>query len=546
MSGATLSISDSWYLPQPDEIAEPYYQAYATAFPDSTPREPSSFMGVTARVHAMVGFGLYLYQRSLADELMVDTARAWLPRHADQWGVPQLQAGYAIGRVILTGAGTVPAGIELVGGDGTQWITTAGGTFGPDGTLTVPAKAELPGASGNVAAGTELTVISAVLGLQNGVGVVGAGGLAGGTPVESVAAWRGRIQQRIRKRGRAGAVYDYVDWAEANGAASDGGGVNVVESWVGAGSVGVIFALPNPAGPDRLVPSPAQVAAMQAAIDQVRPVTAQVIVLGAIPTPLPLTMALATDTVVNRANATSAAQAFIAANPIGGLLDHSRLEDAVLNATGSGVEISGAGRQCAAQPDADADDRRRHLGGLRVSRTAAQVLDGVTTLLPDGWAWDHDRASNTVRSFAPLADFAATFEGRAEAMLPESEPGTAAALLAAYERVLGPDTCMGDPSALTFDQRQRSAAARWTYAADVSIPGLIALAASYGAAITIAEVRRNCSGLLVAGTALCCHPEQFTWIVGLPATQVIPFTAGVSQAGDPLGKIVVNTAIECA
>ena len=180
-----------------------------------------------------------------------------------------------------------------------------------------------------------------------------------------------------------------------------------------------------------------------------------------------------------------------------------------------------------------------------MSRTADQVLDGITTLLPDGWAWDHDRASNTVRSFAPLADFAATFEARAEAMLPESEPGTARALLAAYERVLGPDTCLGDPATLTFGQRQASVSARWTYAADVSIPGLIALAASYGAAITITELRRNCAGRLKAGRPVRCHPQQFTWIVGLPRAQVIPFKAGGSKAGNPLGKIVRNTVVEC-
>ena len=180
-----------------------------------------------------------------------------------------------------------------------------------------------------------------------------------------------------------------------------------------------------------------------------------------------------------------------------------------------------------------------------MSRTVDQVMDGIATLLPDGWAWDHDRSSNTMRSFAPLADFAATFEARAEAMLPESEPESAQQLLPAYERVLGPDTCLGDPTTLTFTQRRQSASSRWTYAADVSIPGLIALAASYGVAITITELRRNCAGVMKAGRPVRCHPQQFTWLVGMPATQVIKFRAGASKAGDPIGKIVLNTLIEC-
>ena len=55
---------------------------------------------------------------------------------------------------------------------------------------------------------------------------------------------------------------------------------------------------------------------------------------------MPVTLALATDSVTNRALAQSAADAFIAGVAIGGLLDRSELEDAVLQACGCGVEIS--------------------------------------------------------------------------------------------------------------------------------------------------------------------------------------------------------------
>ena len=181
-----------------------------------------------------------------------------------------------------------------------------------------------------------------------------------------------------------------------------------------------------------------------------------------------------------------------------------------------------------------------------MSRTPDQVMDGIAgSLLPSGWAWDHDRASNTVKSFQPLADFAAAFEARAEAQLLEATPRTSEEMLPAYERVLGPDPCLGDPAVLTFGERRTSASARWITPGDASVPGLIALAASYGVAITITEVRRRPCGVLKCGQALVPHPQEFTFVVGLPAAQVVPFRMGVSKCGDPLGRIVRNTLVEC-
>ena len=181
-----------------------------------------------------------------------------------------------------------------------------------------------------------------------------------------------------------------------------------------------------------------------------------------------------------------------------------------------------------------------------MSRTSDQVMGGIAgNLLPDGWAWNHDMASNTMRSFRPLADFAAGFEAAAEAQLLEATPATAQRMLGAYERVLGPDPCLGDPATLTFGERRASASARWTMPADPSVPGLIALAAAYGVAITITEIRRRCCGVLRCGQALRGHPEQFCFIVSMPAARVRKFVCGRSRTGEPLGQIERNTQVEC-
>ena len=118
-------------------------------------------------------------------------------------------------------------------------------------------------------------------------------------------------------------------------------------------------------------------------------------------------------------------------------------------------------------------------------------------------------------------------------------------MLGAYERVLGPDPCLGDPATLTFDARRLSASARWITPGDPSVPGLIRLAVSYGVAITITEVRRNFAGVLRAGNPVRCHPEEFCFMVGMPAARVIHFRAGGSRAGEPIGQIETNTQIEC-
>ncbi len=181
-----------------------------------------------------------------------------------------------------------------------------------------------------------------------------------------------------------------------------------------------------------------------------------------------------------------------------------------------------------------------------MSRAPADVLDGIAgNLLPDGWAWNHDPSGNTVRSFTPLAEFAASFEAAAEAQTLEATPVTSEQMLTAYERVLGPDECLGDPALMTFDARRLSVSARWTTPADASIPGLVRLAAAYGVAITITEVRRNCCGVAVCGTPLVSNPQQFCWMVQMPAARVVTPVCGVARCGDPLGEIERNTQIEC-
>ena len=108
--------------------------------------------------------------------------------------------------------------------------------------------------------------------------------------------------------------------------------------------------MPNPAGGAPLVPTAAQVAAVQATVDAVRPITDQPVVIAGTPDIIAPTLALAKDTVANRALANAAFAAFLTTVPIGGLLDQSRLEDAIIQATNSGVELTSPAANVQAKP----------------------------------------------------------------------------------------------------------------------------------------------------------------------------------------------------
>lgn len=118
----------------------------------------------------------------------------------------------------------LPQGTYLVRGDGYVYQTTATGTVGAGGTVTVPATAVLPpidpvnnptgqGAAGNTAAATALTLQSAVLGVQSTGSAATA--FTGGADVESDDSLRNRMLLAYQQTAQGGAASDYIQWALA-------------------------------------------------------------------------------------------------------------------------------------------------------------------------------------------------------------------------------------------------------------------------------------------------------------------------------------------
>jgi uncharacterized protein YmfQ (DUF2313 family) len=160
-----------------------------------------------------------------------------------------------------------------------------------------------------------------------------------------------------------------------------------------------------------------------------------------------------------------------------------------------------------------------------MSRDPETVLDYLLSLSPAGEAMLlQDRDSQWAKWQKPLAAEISRFEGLADAMLAEANPGEAQYLLPDYQRVLGPDPYGRDSVALTLSDQQALALSRWTQRWGVRPADFVAFAASFGVLITITEYT-VLTAPFFANDFLTNNPTQFTWVVHMPAAVVEKLTA---------------------
>jgi uncharacterized phage protein gp47/JayE len=201
-------------------------------------------------------------------------------------------------------------------------------------TVTVTAAAA--GSAGNTPAGSQLTFATGIQGVLTTV-TVGAQMVAGNDD-ETDASLLSRLLFRIQNPPQGGCATDYVTWA------TNQPGVTrawVYPLWQGPGTVGVTFVMDGRAN---IFPLPADVAALQAALNVLAPVTATVIVFAPTPTPInPLIHLNLADTPAIRAAATTELADFVtqvaqpgavAGQPQQGTIILSQLDDAIGNAPG--------------------------------------------------------------------------------------------------------------------------------------------------------------------------------------------------------------------
>jgi uncharacterized phage protein gp47/JayE len=249
-----------------------------------------SVLGILAKVWAgplalIWGF----LGRYWSKQFFVDSAESpYLERRLAPYGIVPENAAPATGNVIFTGTSGVsipiPIGTIVQTQDGSiQYATLAAATM-TTGTVTVAVAATVGSSASNQPAGTILALYAAIAGV-NPAAIVDPSGLSGGADAETDTSLRTRGIARLAQPPQGGAWFDYVAWAKTV--------PGVTRVWVyplnrGAGTVDVTFVMD---GRTNIVPLSGDVANVQAALNNLRPVTANVLVWA--PTTAALTITIA-------------------------------------------------------------------------------------------------------------------------------------------------------------------------------------------------------------------------------------------------------------
>lgn len=306
-----------------------------TRLPGADARLRRSNLNVLARVHSGAAHGLYGYLEWLARQVIIDTADGdMLERHASIWGVERKAASPAVGNITVTGTNgaIVPADSTLARSDGAQYSTDAEATIA-GGTATIAVTAVDGGQAGNAAAASMLSFDTPIAGVS-ATATVGAGALTGGADIETDNDLRARLLARIQAPPHGGAQHDYIAWAlEVPG---------VTRAWVypaelGLGTITVRFVRDDDASP---IPDAGEVAAVQAYIDALRPVTADLTVVAPVAVPLNFTIDIVPDTAAIRAAIEAELRDLLlrAAEP-GATILLSHIREAISLATGENDHI---------------------------------------------------------------------------------------------------------------------------------------------------------------------------------------------------------------
>jgi uncharacterized phage protein gp47/JayE len=192
--------------------------------------------------------------------------------HGIVWGVPRLEGSVATGTLTVTGTNGVliPENTIWQRSDGLQYKSVASATISA-GQTTVSIQSLEVGLKFNALTGSSFSIISPIAGV-NSTAIASA--FVSGSDQEALENWRIRILRRIQFPPGAGTVKDYETWARNI--------PNVSRAWctpliAGAGTVGVHFmmddAYPNgiPQEADRLV--------VLDALNELKPVPAQLSVV---------------------------------------------------------------------------------------------------------------------------------------------------------------------------------------------------------------------------------------------------------------------------
>ncbi|TXE27156.1 baseplate J/gp47 family protein [Serratia marcescens] len=253
-------------IPSLSDIASTLLRDIRNQLPDAD-TGPDSDYAIRANSIASAVSGLYQYQSWIVRQIFPDTAdHDYLVMHCRVRNITPKQATPAGGSVIFTGtAGTpLPQGLQFrPTGSSQLYQTTVAATVGPGGSVTVAAASTTPGSASNVPDNTSATLMTTPSGVDGTVTITK---MSGGTDDETDASLLARLLEVIRRPPAGGNKYDYHMWAMSVS--------GVTQAYVyplrrGYGTVDVVIIANND------LPSAATLQAVQAYIDDQRPVTAK-------------------------------------------------------------------------------------------------------------------------------------------------------------------------------------------------------------------------------------------------------------------------------
>ena len=199
----------------------------------------------------------------------------------------------------FNGTGTIPIGTVLQTADDIQYETTSVN----DASGAASIQAIEAGASGNIPAGTILSLASPVVGIEN---EAVSEAVSGGSDIEDDESLRSRLLYRMRNPPKAGTKTDYVAWAqEVSG---------VTRAWcypleLGPGHVTVRFMTDG--ATDDGIPSEVMVERVREHIETLMPVTTILTVVAPVATPLDMTLDILPDNPEIRTKIASAVRQII-------------------------------------------------------------------------------------------------------------------------------------------------------------------------------------------------------------------------------------------
>lgn len=180
-------------------------------------------------------------------------------------------------------------------------------------------------------------------------------------------------------------------------------------------------------------------------------------------------------------------------------------------------------------------------------RTPTEYLRLLQSLLPKGRAWNRDEGSVLTEFLYGETDELSRVDGRSDDLLEERDTRYASELLIDHEIDLGlPDECAELPQTIT--ERRRIAHSRLITLGQQNPAYFIELAAAYGWTITITEYKPFWCGVGAIGDPCGDQEVIFYWKVTIEygGGDIIYFTSGSSEAGDPLSFIpVAATSLIC-